>query len=118
MIMLLEQDQMMRSCRLHLTVAFGLLEPLLRLSILFRPHKWWRRRVPPPGPKRLCRSSQRPKQFYLYKRSATNSIRHSGPTTLFVVCSSVPGYMYQCLSEGPITNSLNRVPSLSSFTLA
>ena len=37
MIMLLEQDQMMRSCRLHLTVAFGLLEPLLRLSILFRP---------------------------------------------------------------------------------
>ena len=36
MIMLLEQDQMMRSCRLHLTVAFGLLEPLLRLSILFR----------------------------------------------------------------------------------
>ena len=35
--------------------------PLLRVSILYRPHKndltssrlWWRRRVPPPGPLRL-----------------------------------------------------------------
>ena len=39
MIMLLEQDQMVQSYRWHLTFAFGLLEPLLRLSILFRPHQ-------------------------------------------------------------------------------
>jgi len=30
--------------------------PLPRSSILFRPH-WWRRRVPPPGPKRLCHAA-------------------------------------------------------------
>ena len=35
-IMLLEQSPEMQSYRLHLLFAFGLLEPLLRLSILFR----------------------------------------------------------------------------------
>ena len=38
MIMLLEQDQMGQYCRLHLTIAFGLLEPLLHQSILFLAH--------------------------------------------------------------------------------
>ena len=37
--MLLEQDQMVRNYRWHLTFAFGLLEPLLRLSILFLAHQ-------------------------------------------------------------------------------
>ena len=33
-------------------------DPLPRTSILFHPHNtWWRRRVPPPGPKRLFHKS-------------------------------------------------------------
>ena len=95
--MLLEQIQMVRNYRWHLTFAFGLLEPLLRPSKPWSPpskihtkeptvlvwfipveyaalisklwvagmYLWWTSWVPPPGPECLCRSSQRPKQFYL-----------------------------------------------------
>ena len=126
MIMLLEQDQMGQYCRLHLTIAFGLLEPLLRLSILFRPHQiyafeyktkiygfaymWWRRRVPPPGPIRLCRSSQRPKHtiYYIlflwdvkcYSTWFSNSSNNGDPTPRWSVTWFTSRVPYNALTDG------------------